>query len=67
MIDSAQLLPYPTHHSNFTMESPISVALSEFHFILAYKNHIAGVNILNEVLAYEETLPVVSSGYFIIE
>ncbi|TFK77229.1 hypothetical protein BDN72DRAFT_953692 [Pluteus cervinus] len=58
MIDGAQLLPYPTLATSTAQETPISVALTEFHFILLYKNKIVGVNTLNEALAYEDTLPI---------
>jgi hypothetical protein len=67
LIDAAQLLPYPTFSSSAsspspqtTAESPASIALTEFHLILLYKDRIAGVSRLDEKLTYEESLPLVS-------
>jgi hypothetical protein len=67
LIDAAQLLPYPTFPasqslaSSETAETPVSMALTEFHIILLYKSRIAGVCSLDEKLTYEESLPLVSS------
>ena len=69
LIDGAQLLPWPTFpvspsispvRKNMDLdESPMSMALTEFHFILLYKNRLVGVSNLNEQLTYEEILPMV--------
>lgn len=40
-------------------DAPISMALTEFHFVLLYKDRIAAVSTLDEKLAYEEILPLV--------
>lgn len=68
-IDSAQLLPYPTsyaasspHSPSPSSSTPISMSLTEFHFVLLYKDRIVGVCNLNDALVYEELLPLVS-GY----
>jgi hypothetical protein len=66
LIDAAQLLPYPTFSSSTsspssqTAETPTSIALTEFHLILLYKDRIAGVSRLDEKLTYEESLPLAS-------
>lgn len=54
-IDAADLLPYP-----YTEELPTSIALTEFHFILLYKDRIVGVCNLDQKLTYEESLALVS-------
>jgi vacuolar protein sorting-associated protein 18 len=70
LIDGAQLLPYPLFPppspsspsvDATTPEIPISIALTEFHFILIYKDRIAAVCNLDEKLTYEERLPLVGS------
>lgn len=38
---------------------PLSLSLTEFHFILLYKDRIVGICSLDDRLAYEETLPLV--------
>ena len=38
------------------------MSLTEFHFVLLYKDRIVGVCNLNDALVYEELLPLVS-GY----
>jgi vacuolar protein sorting-associated protein 18 len=61
-IDTAQLLPYPSFATGVDgPETPQSIALTEFHFILLYKDRIAAVCNLNEKLAYEEMLPLVTT------
>lgn len=35
------------------------MALTEFHFVLLYKDRIVGVSSLNEQLAYEDIIPLV--------
>ena len=46
-------------------EVPLSIALTEFHFLLLYKDRIAAVCNLNEKLTYEEILPLVITFLFI--
>ncbi len=36
------------------------MALTEFHLVLLYSDRIAAISLLNEGLAYEEVLPLVS-------
>ncbi|RDB29177.1 Vacuolar protein sorting-associated protein 18 [Hypsizygus marmoreus] len=57
-IDAAQLLPYPVFPPSTDAETPLSIAVTEFHFILVYKDKIAGVCNLDEQLTYEEPLPL---------
>ena len=35
------------------------MALTEFHFVLLYKDRVIGISSLNEELVYEEILPLV--------
>ncbi|KAI0652186.1 Pep3/Vps18/deep orange family-domain-containing protein [Trametes meyenii] len=68
LIDGAQLLPYPatvsspslspTRNNTAPNNAPISMALTEFHFLLLYRDRVLGVSNLNEQLAYEELLPL---------
>lgn len=63
LIDSAQLLPYPVltlPAGRDADQLPISLSLTEFHFILLYKDRIVGVCNLDDKLTYEELLPIVS-------
>lgn len=41
------------------MGTPLSMSLTEFHFILLYKDRILGICSLDDRLAYEESLPIV--------
>ena len=61
LVDNTQLFPspqFPTPGME-TQDAPISMALTEFHFVLLYKDRIAAVSTLDEKLAYEEILPLV--------
>lgn len=40
-------------------EIPISVALTEFHFVLLYKDRVRAICQLNDQIVYEEMIPVV--------
>ena len=37
----------------------MSMSLTEFHFLLLYRDRVLGVSNLNQQLAYEELLPLV--------
>ncbi len=39
------------------------MALTEFHFLLLYRDRVLGISNLNEQLAYEELLPLVRTAY----
>ncbi|KAI8834856.1 Pep3/Vps18/deep orange family-domain-containing protein [Chytridium lagenaria] len=60
-----KMLPYPStpYDSEGTDDSPISLALSSFHFVLLYKNCIKAVCELNGELVYEETIPLERDEY----
>ncbi|OSC99516.1 hypothetical protein PYCCODRAFT_1479848 [Trametes coccinea BRFM310] len=68
LIDGAQLLPYPPVVSSPSLSpsqrnavannTPMSMALTEFHFLLLYRDRVLGISNLNEQLAYEELLPL---------
>ncbi|EIN14075.1 hypothetical protein PUNSTDRAFT_95620 [Punctularia strigosozonata HHB-11173 SS5] len=55
-IDNAGLFPYPAFDQ--PEEVPISSSLTEFHFLLLYKDRVVAVNSLDERLAYDETIPL---------
>ena len=58
-IDSAQLLPDPLRDGSST-STPISMALTEFHFILLYRDRVIGICNLDDQVVYEEAIPLVS-------
>ncbi|KAF6766540.1 DigA protein [Ephemerocybe angulata] len=57
-IDSAQLLQYPTLPGIDQPDIPISLAVTEFHFVLLYKDRVVGICNLDDRKAYEELLPI---------
>ena len=65
LIDAAQLLPYPSFPPSSpplgvtSPQIPVSIALTEFHFILLYSDRIVGICNLDERLTYDERLPLV--------
>ncbi|KAF8739352.1 hypothetical protein AX14_009923 [Amanita brunnescens Koide BX004] len=56
-IDSAQLLPDPLRDGSST-STPISMALTEFHFILLYRDRVIGICNLDDQVVYEEAIPL---------
>jgi hypothetical protein len=64
-IDNAQLLPYPALTGLGAGDLPLSLALTEFHFLMLYKDRVVGICNLNDHVAYEEQLPVVRSDLLI--
>ncbi|KAJ4484856.1 Pep3/Vps18/deep orange family-domain-containing protein [Lentinula edodes] len=55
-IDAADVLPYNT--SGGVSEVPLSIALTDFHYVILYKDRIAGVCNLDDKVTYEEPLPL---------
>jgi len=76
IIDSAQLLPYPTGSSEASgdmttsgrlqqvaptsNEHPVSMALTAYHFLLLYSDRVRVLRALDDRLVYEEVLDIVS-------
>ena len=65
-IDSTQLFPYPSlaqtpasQTSPQPVQVPVSIALTEFHFILLYKDRVIGICTLNGKQTYEDIVPLV--------
>lgn len=66
VIDSANLLPYPAvavddeiegmETGGTVAEIPLSICLTEFHFILLYRNRVHGIRSLDDTLVYAEEL-----------
>ncbi|GAA5965015.1 hypothetical protein JCM8115_005683 [Rhodotorula mucilaginosa] len=58
VIDSASLIPYPLDSSGTfsAEEQPLSMALTEHHFVLLYSDKICAVDILTDKVVYRETL-----------
>lgn len=63
-IDNAQLLPYPQLPGLGAGDFPLSLALTEFHFLLLYRDRVVGICNLNDHMTYEEQLPVVGFAIF---
>lgn len=64
-IDSTQLHPYPSFlpgtspdNSHSPPEVPVSISLTEFHFILIYRDRIIGISTLNGKQTYEDAIPL---------
>ncbi|KAF9569895.1 DigA protein [Agrocybe pediades] len=57
-IDNAALLPYPQISDINPSEVPLSLSLTEFHFLLLYSDRIVGICNLDDNLTYEERLPL---------
>ncbi|TEB39011.1 DigA protein [Coprinellus micaceus] len=57
-IDSAQLLQYPPFPGKDTADVPLSMAVTEFHFVLLYKDRVVGICNLDDKKTYEEVLPI---------
>ncbi|TFY83521.1 hypothetical protein EWM64_g503 [Hericium alpestre] len=66
LIDNAELFHYPTFPNSpstsspdaLSQQVPTSIALTEFHFMLLYRDRIAAVCTLDDNLTYEELLPL---------
>ncbi|PBL01206.1 hypothetical protein ARMGADRAFT_1007238 [Armillaria gallica] len=56
-IDAADVLPYPTL-SSLSTNAPLSISLSEFHFIMLYQDRVVAICHLDDKLAFEEPLPL---------
>ncbi|GAA6060223.1 hypothetical protein JCM10212_002302 [Sporobolomyces blumeae] len=61
IIDSASLVPYPSlgessPSSDAEPRLPMSMALTEWHFILLYQDKICAIDLLNDKMVYEEAL-----------
>ncbi|KAI8985185.1 Pep3/Vps18/deep orange family-domain-containing protein [Pilobolus umbonatus] len=64
VVDDVQLLQYPATPSEddsgkLITEVPISVALTEFHFILLYKDRVRAICQLNDQIVYEELIAII--------
>lgn len=62
-IDNAQLLPYPGLLGLAVNDFPLSLASTEFHFLLLYKDRVVGMCNLNDRMTYEEQLPIVRAPF----
>ncbi|GAA6038969.1 hypothetical protein JCM8097_000132 [Rhodosporidiobolus ruineniae] len=61
IIDSASLIPYPSLSSSPSSpgeepKQPISMTLTEFHFVLLYEDRVVAVDLLTDRVVYEEVL-----------
>ncbi|KAI9322126.1 Pep3/Vps18/deep orange family-domain-containing protein [Dichotomocladium elegans] len=63
VIDNVQLLQYPAtpaedESGKLITEIPIAVALTEFHFVLLYRDRVRAVCQLNDQIVYEDHIPI---------
>lgn len=63
IIDNAQLLPFPPtsydeDSGNLVTDIPISIVITEFHYILLYQDYVRAVCRLNEKIVFEEIIPL---------
>lgn len=72
VVDSANLLPYPAvaleegeassldgaGGDGTIAEIPLSIALTEFHFLLLYRERIMGISSLDDRVVFEEAVPL---------
>ncbi|KAG9017840.1 hypothetical protein FRB93_004651 [Tulasnella sp. JGI-2019a] len=57
IIDSPSLTPYPSTGSG-PPDVPLSICLTEFHFVLLFRDRLCAISNLNEQLVWEEPLPL---------
>lgn len=55
--------PSEDESRKLVVEIPISVALTEFHFVLLYKNRVRAICQLNDQIVYEEMINIVSNVF----
>lgn len=65
IIDSANLLPYPAvameaqnGQEETVAEIPLSIALTDFHFILLYRDRVMAISSLDDQIIFQESLPL---------
>ncbi|KAI8094681.1 Pep3/Vps18/deep orange family-domain-containing protein [Thamnidium elegans] len=63
IIDNAKLISFPPtsydeDSGNLVTDIPISIAITEFHFILLYQDYVRAVCRLNNKIVYEEIIPL---------
>ncbi|GAA5923143.1 tethering complex subunit PEP3 [Sporobolomyces koalae] len=63
VIESASLVPYPgdpipsrNADQDSTAQLPISMALTEWHFVLLYEDKVRAIDLLSDKIVYEEAL-----------
>ncbi|GAA5891146.1 hypothetical protein JCM6882_006439 [Rhodosporidiobolus microsporus] len=62
IIDTASLIPYPSFPSSLSssndegIDAPLSMALTEHHFVLLYRERVVAVDILTDLVVYSEAL-----------
>lgn len=71
VVESASLLPYPYSEGSSappgSSTAPLSVALTEFHFLLLYQDRVCAVSSLDDKLVYEELLALVCAPFAVNE
>lgn len=63
IIDNAKLLPFPPttydeDSGNLVTDIPISIVITEFHYILLYADYVRAVCRLNDKIVFEEIIPL---------
>ncbi|KAJ8297008.1 Vacuolar protein sorting-associated protein 18 [Rhodotorula toruloides] len=63
IIDSASLIPYPSSSdAHEPPDQPISMALTEWHFVLLYEDRVCAVDLLTDKIVYNEALDLPPSS-----
>ncbi|KAI8823436.1 vacuolar protein sorting protein 18 [Fimicolochytrium jonesii] len=76
IVNNAQLLPYPRSNESSRSNSstdgpyapgevPISVNITEFHFLLLYENYFKAINNLTNQVDHEEQIPLEFGEYVV--
>lgn len=63
VLENANLLPFPPttydeDSGNLVTDIPISIVITEFHFVLLYTGYVRAVCRLNDKIVYEEVIPL---------
>lgn len=58
LLSSPALLPFPTTSSP-SLQTPISMTVTQYHYLLLYVDRVCAVGRLDERLVWEERLPLV--------
>lgn len=64
-IDAADVLPYPPSITD-GVETPLSIALTEFHYMVLYRDRIVGICQLDDKIAWDEPLPLVRPSFTLV-
>jgi hypothetical protein len=63
VLENANLLPFPPttydeDSGSLVTDIPISIVITEFHYVLLYTGHVRAICRLNDKIVYEEVIPL---------